>query len=247
LKILTTSRFLPVVSIILLLQATSCRKDSSGPVPITRSLQVWLHRVNTIEKAQHFQDSYSGFELDVHFDTCQQTFIVKHDAADTSTLTLPVWLGSVDKPERLGYWLDFKNLCSENGDAALNELLRIRQAFNLTNHPIVVESGFPPALVAFDTLNFRTSYYIPWSDPGGITTVEEETWKNYIQGYLSSTGIETISGYYHQHDLMQRWFPGVNKLLWYLDSYDPAVKDSIIVLTKKDATVEVLLVGEDYP
>jgi hypothetical protein len=247
-----TSRSLLVTGMMFLLLPVlfftpSCKKESPDPVPAPQSLQVWLHRVNTIGKAQHFRNNYSGFELDVHYDTVVKTFIVKHNATDTSTLTLPVWLSFISSPEKLGYWLDFKNLTPENGPAALSELLRIRQAFNLEEHLIVVESDNTPALPPFDTLNFRISFYIPWFDPEGITPEQEEAWKDYIQANVTSTGIKTISGYSFQHDMMTKWFPEMNKLLWYLDSYDQALKDSVITLTRKDASVEILLVAEDYP
>jgi hypothetical protein len=239
--------FLNLGAILLLLQSVSCRKNETDLIPLSRSLQVWLHRCNTIDKAQRFQYAYTGLELDVHFDTVAGTFIVKHDASDTSTLTLSTWLSAITDPGRLGFWLDFKNLSSETGAAALAELRRIRQAFNLTRHIIVVESWNPPYLPPFDTLNFRISFYIPVFDPSLITPEEELAYRDYIFGYVSETGIETISGYYVQHSFMQKWFPDMNKLLWYLDSYDPAIKDSIIKETRKDPTVEVLLVSENYP
>jgi hypothetical protein len=234
------------LSILLLLLVTACSKDVVDPVPETRSLQVWLHRVNTISRAQHFQDIYSGFELDVHFDTSVKTFIVKHNFTDTSTLTFSYWLSSINHPERLGYWLDFKNLSLENRYAALTELVRIRQAYGLKEHTIVVESDNPPALPPFDTLNFRISYYIPYFNPSVLTLDEAQTYYENINERVTENGISTISGYSIQHSFMQLWFPGMNKLLWYLDSYDTAIKDSVITLTRKDQTVEVLLVAEYY-
>lgn len=220
----------------------SCQKN---PDSERRPLHVWLHRVNTISKAQAFQYDYSGFELDVHFDTVAGTFLVKHDFADTSTLTLPTWFSSIDSPSRLGYWLDFKNLDSHNSKPACEELLRIRMQFGLVNEIIVVESSSPPDLAPFNKLNLRTSYYIPTFIADTLTPEEEIYYRDFIVNSLKGTGITTISGYYQQHGFMTKWFPGMNKLLWYLDSYDPAVKDSIIAETKKDPAVEVLLVPEN--
>jgi hypothetical protein len=175
-----------------------------------------------------------------------KTFIVKHDATDTTTLTFSAWLSAITNPGRLGYWLDFKNLDADNKDLALPELLRIRKNFGLDKKVIVVESSNPSSLIKFNTLNFRTSYYIPTFDPSGITQEEELTYRDFIDENTSPYGIGTISGYYYQHGFMQKWFPKMNKLLWYLDSTDPAIKDSIIKETRKDITVEVLLVAEDY-
>lgn len=233
---------------IMLLVIVSCEKNSQPPpvTPVQRTLQVWLHRVNSISKAQHFQYDYSGFELDVHFDTSARTFIVKHDATDTSTLTLSTWLSSITDPARLGYWLDFKNLDPTIKDPALAELLRIRQTFGLNTKTIVVESSNPSCLIKFDTLNFRPSFYIPTFDPSVTSPEDELVFKNFIQENISQSGIKTISGYSMQHEFMQEWFPTMNKLLWYLDSTDINAKNAIIAETEKDNTVEVLLVAVDY-
>jgi hypothetical protein len=225
---------------------TSCNKDTSSLHPQNGTLEVWLHRVNTILKAQHFRNSYPGFELDVHFDTSVMTYIVKHDASDTSTLTLSAWLNAIPDPGRLGYWFDLKNLSKENKEPALAELLRIRQAFRLTLRTIVVESTNPEELRDFSTLNILTSFYIPYFDPSLISTEDEEYYHDYVEEHILQSGIKTISGYYIQLGFMQKWFPAMKKLTWYLDSTVPAIKDSIITETRKDSKVDVLLVSEDF-
>jgi hypothetical protein len=229
--------------LLLFLLMISCQKDEVVPTPISRSLQVWLHRCNTIAKAQNFQYAYSGLELDVHFDTTAGTFIVKHDASDTSTLTLSTWFGSLIDPGRLGFWLDFKNLSPGNKSAALAELLRIRNAYHLVVNTIVVESSDPSCLPGFDTLNFLVSFYIPYFDPSTLTPEEQIPYRDYIEGFVSEYGIRTISGYNMQHEFMKEYFPQMNKLLWYLDSFNPALQDSVINVVKQDSTVQVLLIA----
>lgn len=238
----------PFWILVLITLLISCKKEEVVPdPPAPRVMEVWLHRVNTIDKAIFYRDAYTGYELDVHFDTTTGTYLVKHDFADTTILPFSTWLAAIEKPEELGYWLDFKNLSYEFRMEALAELLRIRNAFNLKKYPIVVEASNPTCLPPFDTLNFVPSFYIPTFDPALLTPEEELAYKEYIAGYLNETGVQTISGYSFQHMFMQTWFPSMNKLLWYLDSVDPAIKDSVIAETRKDLTVEVLLVGEYYP
>jgi hypothetical protein len=161
-------------------------------------------------------------------------------------LTLSAWLHALDAPQKLGFWLDFKNLASWNEMAALDELLRIRMDFNLTQHPVIVESTNPSSLPPFDTLNFRVSYYIPYFEPELINDTEEQAYYQFIYDAITPNRVTTISAYSLQHSFMQKWYPDLNKLLWYLDSYIPEIKDSIIAETRKDPTVEVLLVTENY-
>lgn len=247
------ARFRFYLSLYLLMLALfSCEEgqvspEPPPPPPAPRSLQVWLYHNDDTIKAKHFQNQYAGMELDVHFDTVEQTFFVKHDFSEPNDLRFTYWLSALDHPEELGFWLDFKNLAPWNKEAALHELLQIRAAFHLTQKVIVVESSSPDCLPGFDTLNFRVSYYIPSFDPTGMSQSEQQAYYQFINGAIQPYGIGTISGYYIQHAFMQQWFPSTNKLLWYLDSVDPVIQDSIIAETKKDSTVEVLLVAADFP
>lgn len=239
------SLFLKLGASLFLLQLVSCSKDEVNHDPVPRTLQVWLHHVNTPDKARLYQYSYNGFELDVHYDTNFKTFIVKHNYNDTTTLHFSAWLTSITDPGRLGFWLDFKNLSPENKTAALAELIRIRQEFNLSKHIIIVESSDPSLLPPFDTLNFRISYYIPTFDPSAITEEEELAYQIFIQEGVSTYGMSTISAYFSQLGFIKKWFPEMNKLTWYLESPEPELKDSVINLVRKDPTVEVLLVSEN--
>ena len=241
------SRLYPVTLAMLLatvlLQA--CMKESETPVPPPRQAETWLHRVNSIAKAKEFRQVYPGYELDVHFDTVSGNYYVKHDFSEPSVLTLNQWLDSLDHPEAMGLWLDFKNLSPAIAPKAFAALLLIRETYQLTTRPVVVESSEAGALPMFDTLNFRVSYYIPWFDPSQLTPEEEESMALLISGRVSLNQVGTISGYLVQKDFMTTWFPGMNKLLWYLDSVDPAKVDSVVTLVREDPTVEVLLVAED--
>lgn len=245
-SIKSTTIFL--IFLVLAAYLSSCKKEEVSPdPPVPRAMEVWLHRVNTIDKAIFFRNAYSGFELDVHFDTATGTYLVKHDFTDTTHLPLATWLAAIERPEELGYWLDFKNLSTDFMMEAQKALIEIRNKFKLNRFPIVVEASNPVCLPPFDTLNFVTSFYIPTFDPAQLTPEETLFFKEYITGYLEETGVQTISGYSFQHGFMQSWFPAQNKLLWYLDSVDPEKKDSVILETRKDPTVQVFLVGEAYP
>jgi hypothetical protein len=229
-----------------MLLPVSCTKDepaSSAPAP--RELQVWLHRVNSIEKAQYFLASFTGYELDVRYNSDSGTYFVKHDAEVPDTLRLTRWLAGFSHPEGLSYWLDFKNLEPGIARAALDELLRIRNHYGL-ERMIVVESGSAESLVVFDTLNFFPSCYIPTFVPSGITPEQEIQYRDFISSAVETWGLRTISGYSMQLPFMQEWFPSLHKLSWYLDSTDPVVQDSVISEVKKDTTVYVLLITKDF-
>jgi hypothetical protein len=242
---LLTGSFRSALTAGLLLLMVSCSKDEpAGPGPEHRELQVWLHRVNTIEKARFFRTSFTGYELDVRYNSDSGTYFVKHDAELPDTLRFTRWLAGFSHPEELSYWLDFKNLEPGIAPAAYTELIRIREQFGL-ERMIVVESSSPESLVRFDTLNFFPSYYIPTFDPSAITPEQDTVYRDFIQSAVAC-GLSTISGYSMQLPFMQKWFPSFNKLSWYLDSTDPVLQDSVISEVKKDTTVYVLLITKDF-
>lgn len=228
----------------LLFQA--CMKTDETPVPPPRQAEVWLHRVNSIAKAKAFRQAYPGYELDVHFDTVSGNYFVKHDFSAPPVLTLNEWLDSLPHPEALGLWLDFKNLSPAMASKAFAALMLTRETYHLTTRPVIVESSEAEALPLFDTLNFRVSYYIPWFDPSQLTPEEQESMALLISERVNLNHVGTISGYLVQKEFMTTWFPGMNKLLWYLDSVDPVKVDSVLRVVRKDPAVEVLLVAEDY-
>lgn len=225
----------------------SCTKDDPEPQPplTNRPLEVWLHRVNTVEKALKYQYKYSGFELDVHYDEETSALLVKHDFGDTTRLTLRDWFRGLAAPASLGYWFDMKNLSASNASAIYHAMKEIRNRFGLYWRPLIIESSDPASLPVFDTLNFRISYYIPTFNPASLTPEEEQAYKTFIDAAIASSETSTISGYSMQHDFMKTWYPGMNKLLWFLDSFDPEIKNDVIKATAKDPTVEVLLVAEE--
>jgi hypothetical protein len=230
----------------LVLSSSSCSKNQETIVPDTTSgLQVWLHRVNSIEKAIHFRDQFQGYELDVHYIPDSGTFFVKHDAETPDTMKFIRWLAGFPHPEGLSYWLDFKNLQPDIAPVARAELIRICSLFGLTRR-IVVESSSPESVILFDTLNFLPSFYIPTFDPSSITPDEESYYQGFINDRVQQYGLRTISGYSMQLPFMQKWFPQLHKLTWYLDSTDPAIQDSIIAGVRKDTTVWVVLISENF-
>lgn len=237
--------FLCIPFVLLLILCYSCKKESNEVPPFQRELRIWLHHVNTIEKAFFFRDLYDGYELDVHFDTNTGNFYVKHDAIEPSILTLEEWLSAIYRPDLMGYWLDFKNLDTHNAFASFQKLESLRSSF-LLSRTIVVESSSPSSLAPYENGHYLTSYYIPTFDPSSLTPQEEIEYRDFIADRIKNTSITTISGYSSQLDFMQKWFLKLNKLVWYLDSTVPELKDSVINLVEKNQTVDILLVSESF-
>ena len=91
------------------------------------SEKIWLHRANNINKAKYFQEKYAGIEIDITFVDSLKTFLVQHGGGlkEDNIVTLEQWFNEIENANKLGFWLDFKNLNDKNKNTALNELNRI--------------------------------------------------------------------------------------------------------------------------
>lgn len=225
------------IVIVLAVVAFSCQ-------PQGRSSKVWLHRANDIAKAKHFQNQYAGLEVDVHFVDSIGTFIIKHDAGESSTVQLEDWFASLDQRSTLGFWIDFKNLDESNRDASAKEMARLREVYDL-NGMIIVEASKASCLKAFDDMGFRTSYYIPDFVPEQISHEKLQELTDCIRNKIETYGLETISGYSFQYQFMKDSFPEMRKLIWY-ELYDANTRDAFIKLVDEDDNTDVILVAERY-
>lgn len=224
-----------LIVVFLTVFAFSCNKPSELPP------KVWLHRANDVAKAQYFQDKYAGLEIDVHFIDSLNTFIIKHDSDENSDRRLDDWFASLDRRSELGFWIDFKNLDYGNMEAAAKEMARLRETYNLKGM-IIVESWNAGCLKAFNDLNFRTSYYIPFEYPDRIGEEKLQKLTDNIRDKIEKYDLTTISGYFFQYQFMKDSFPEMRKLIWY-ELYDPEVRSKYIREVNEDANTDVILVA----
>ncbi len=224
-----------VVAVLLTVVALSCARPSEKPS------KVWLHRANDIAKARYFQNDYAGLEVDVHFVDSLNTFIIKHDFDEVSDRRLEDWFASLENRSKLGFWIDFKNLNQNNMMASAKEMARLRKVFSL-NGMIIVESSNARCLKAFEDMDFRTSYYIPFAYPDTDGHEKMQKVTDEIRDNIEKYELKTISGYFFQYKFMQDSFPEVRKLIWY-HHYDTRVRDSFIRLVEADDLTDVILVA----
>ena len=223
-----------IITVVLAVSALSCQ-------PQERPFKVWLHRANDIAKAQYFQDKYAGLEVDVHFVDSLDTFVVQHDFGANSKVRLDDWFASIDNRSNLGFWIDFKNLNYGNMEASAKEMARIRETYKLKK-TVIVESSSAGCLKAFEDLNFRTSYYIPFAYTNTLNHEKLQAFTDRIRDSVKKHELKTISGYFFQYQFMKDSFPEMRKLIWY-EHYDTVERNSYIRLANEDDKTDVILVA----
>jgi hypothetical protein len=185
-------------------------RDPAFPV------KVWLHRVDSIERAVRMARAFAGMEIDVVFDSAAGYFDVGHPPLPPSGISLDSLFGAVPTVERHYFWLDFKNLTAGNATAACQVLRGIAQRRGLVGH-LIVESPNPRALTCFTSAGFYTSYYL-FADQGieALDTARLRGYYEEVRATLAESRVNAVSASYEALPFIEAYLPRANALLWYL-------------------------------
>lgn len=201
----------------------------------------WQKAVNNLEKAALADTTLGGIEIDVYFDTAKNRFLVYHDTAGYTQLTLQDLLtAALKKHPKLSVWLDFKNLSAGNESQSLARLQYLQKA-NALRQRIIVESSSPQYLQSFCSAGFYTSFYAPYFNP----YVEDENQLiahlDSISNALKNYPVNAISGYYFQYPVLKRYFPSFPLLTWTNDAPLSIVGNTLNYTLLHDDHVKVVL------
>ncbi len=173
----------------------------------------WLHRANTIEKANTGLQSYPGMEVDVIYYQGADRFDVRHRwFAMASGLTLANLLAETRSPD-LALWLDFKNATWWNAPAAAKRMLILIHRHNLAGR-VVVEAKEPAALEQFNKLGIATSYWVEHFEPGSRPLEQLRETAQALRETLDRYQISAISCHYEMVPFLQEYLPGVRLHVW---------------------------------
>lgn len=124
--------------------------------------RVWSHRVNSLGALLEAKRTFSGIELDSHFDPKTRTFQVRHDYPHIGLTLREMLEWSRDRPA-MKIWLDWKNANPDNVEAAIVELDRLDRDFAIRRRLLVEtdSSAVSPLLAAISRARFEHGYYMP--------------------------------------------------------------------------------------
>lgn len=212
------------------------RRDAEFPV------KVWLHRVDSIERAAEMAREYRGMEIDVVFDSSANYFDVGHPPTPSAGISLERLLAAVPDITDHYFWIDFKNLTEGNAPAACALLLAIARKYGIVQN-MIVESVNPEALSGFTASGFYTSYYLfPESDPDTMSTDQVKAYYGEVKGRLASSSVNALSLSHHHLPFAAKYFPDADILTWYRERHRNLRYYAVLAYLERQSRVKVILV-----
>ena len=133
--------------------------NSSERIFYDSSDKLWAHRVLNIDEVNVLSKDFQGVELDVFFNLNDKCFEIKHHEPH-SNINLNEYFSSTDSILSLKFWIDFKNLNSENVDSSLSLLNRLCDNYKIESN-LIIESKDIVLLDKFKNNGFYISYWLP--------------------------------------------------------------------------------------
>lgn len=210
--------------------------------------KVWAHRVNSLEKLNYTQKFYQGVELDLVFNSVNNTFDVHHPPSPSINLSLDTYFSNIHNKE-LKLWLDFKNLSEANAEKSSELLQQLAKKHALKSEHILVESTEIKGLEAFKNKGFKTSFYLPQlvglaDKRKQIPTIDS------VKQLLVKYPTTGISCNVNAYEVINEHFKNEQKFLWHI--YQPNSRHQVKNYRDfrkyvTDATVEAVLVQVALP
>ncbi len=237
-----------ILSIFVLSLLFSCdnennKKGKSFDYPESKT---WKHGVYSKYDAQKYEGVFDGLEVDVIYSPEKNDIYVGRVVADTSKKqTLDNWLAILKKPNRMSYWIDFKNLSVDNATVAFDVLDSIVKKYNLENK-FFVESKDVKALKIAKERDYHVLLWVEnlhyWRKRTYRDTVSV---MRKIRNQIADLQPDAISCEYTMFPLLCDSFPEQNIHFW--DTPKKYTPENV-EFTKKlceNESVKVVLV--DYP
>jgi hypothetical protein len=214
------------------------RRDARFPV------KVWLHRVNSMERAVRMAKQFRGMEIDVMYDSAADSFDVGHPPTPSIGLSLDRLLGAVPDVADHYFWIDFRNLTDTNAPAACIRLVAIARKHNLISH-MIVESVHPTALACFTDNGFRTSYYLfPEVSLPAMNTAQRTAYYEEVKAGLAASSVNALSMSYESLPFVDRYFPDAEVLTWYREKDRNLRYYAMLAYLKAQSRIQVILIRQ---
>ena len=195
--------------------------------------RLWPHRVNSRQRFRYLYSEFAGFECDIQFLKNDNALVLGHDGPGADRFTDYL---EDDSTEKKMFWLDVKNLDSNNIEDFCTRLYVLDQVYAIRDR-IIIECYDTTSALMVNAHGFLTCLNFSW--------ITSEARTNAIRS-LCPEKINLLSGEAAEQPVISRDFPGCNRLNYDIRFRDGMDRD-ILLRQANDTTVLVCLINVKSP
>lgn len=226
--------------LLVILTFSSCQKKFKYP-----DSKIWKHGVYSKYEAAEYESVFKGLEVDlVYLPDRDDIHIGRSEDDAPNNDSFDSWLAMIKEPEKLRYWLDFKNLSADNCKNALARLDILTSKYKIKNCVMVESQEIEPLQYAK-----QCGYHV-------ILWVEDLYWRRHeradsievcasIRKQINILHPDAISGSYRMYPILCDTFPEQNIHYWDTPKEYSEKNAAFTRKLCKNKSVKVVLV--DYP
>ena len=211
---------LTITSLLLLavLSISSC-VSSSGKDNETFSYpnsKIWKHGVYSEYEAEKYAEVFDGLEVDlVYSKKHNNIFIGRQEDEAEKGHTFDTWISMIKKPNETHYWIDFKNLSTENVEAAMQCLDNILNLHKVSKQNFMIENQDVKTLKVVKDFKYATILWVDnifyWNSK---TKADSISVCNIIRNKINALHPDAISSEFTAYPMLCDSFPEQNIHFW---------------------------------
>lgn len=205
-----------IISFLVILSLASCQRrayDTEFQYPKSK---IWKHGVYSKYDAAKYENDFDGLEVDIVYSSEKDNLFIGRVEDDANKGVLfDDWLAVLNKPSKLKYWIDFKNLSKDNCDNAIACLDKIVAKYRIKNN-VLVENQDIDALRHAKNQGFHVILWVDnlhyWKSPH--TKNDSISICKTIRNKINSLHPDAISCEYTAYPMLCDSFPEQNIHFW---------------------------------
>lgn len=196
-----------LIPLVIILSFVSCNKKFDYP-----ESKIWKHGVYSKYDAQKYEGVFDGLEVDVIYSLEKDNIYVGRVEADTSkNLPLDEWFAMLKEPDKMCYWIDFKNLSADNVNQALDVLDVLVEKYQIYDK-FFVENQSVAVLKIVKERKYSTMLWVDnlyyWNKKDTTSVIKK------IRSQIEDLHPDAISCEYTMFPLLCDSFPEQNVHFW---------------------------------
>lgn len=178
--------------------------------------KIWKHGVYSEYEAEKYAEVFDGLEVDLVYSKKHGNIFIGRQEDDAEKgHTFDTWISMIKKPNETHYWIDFKNLSTENVEAAMQCLDSILNLHKVSKQNFMIENQDVKTLKVVKDFKYATILWVDnifyWNSK---TKADSISVCNIIRNKINALHPDAISSEFTAYPMLCDSFPEQNIHFW---------------------------------